>query len=138
MAALVNFSKVAAKLTNKTSLGAVVSVRNHWNKDFKPAPFPQTQKERDAAAKKYNVDPNKYEVYPDDGLGYGDYPKLKDESIELRDPYYPWDYPEHKRNFNEPLHAQHDLYSEDRYNSSKKLRWRHLNNLLTCERVVWF
>ena len=119
MATLVKFSRVAAKLTNKSSLGAVVSVRNHWNKDFKPAPFPQTQKEREAAAKKYGVPIEQYEVYPDNGLGYGDYPKLKDESIELRDPYYPWDYPEHKRNFNEPLHAQHDLYSEDRYNTGK-------------------
>lgn len=117
MAALVNFSKVAAKLTNKTSLGAVVSIRNHWNKDYKPAPYPQTQKEREAAAKKYDIPVEKYQVYDDDGTGYGDYPKLEDKSLELKDPFYPYDYPEHRRNFNEPLHAQHDLYSEDRYNT---------------------
>lgn len=120
MAALVNFSKVAAKLSNKTSLGAIISVRNHWNKDFKPAPFPLTQKERDAAAKKYGVPKEQYQPYPDDGLGFGDYPKLPDVSIELRDPYYPYDYPEHKRNFNEPIHAELDLYSEDRYNTGEK------------------
>lgn len=119
MAALVNFSKVAAKLTNKTSLGAVVSVRNHWNKDFKPAPYPKTQKEREASAKKYGIPIEEYKTYDDDGLGYGDYPKLEDKSVELRDPYYAYDYPEHKRNFNEPIHAQIDLYSEDRYNNGK-------------------
>jgi NADH dehydrogenase (ubiquinone) 1 beta subcomplex subunit 8 len=119
MAALVKFTRAAGKLTNKSSLGAVVSVRNHWNKDFKPAPFPQTQKEREAAAKKYGIPIEEYQPYPDDGLGYGDYPKLKDESIELRDPYYAWDYPEHKRNFLDPLHVDHDLYSEDRWNNGK-------------------
>jgi NADH dehydrogenase (ubiquinone) 1 beta subcomplex subunit 8 len=120
MAALVKFTRAAGKLTNKSSLGAVISVRNHWNKDFKPAPFPQTQKEREAAAKKYGIPIEEYEPYPDDGLGYGDYPKLKNESIELRDPYYAYDYPEHKRNFNEPLHADIDLYSEDRWYSGNK------------------
>lgn len=58
--------------------------------------------------------------YPDDGEGYGDYPKLKDESVELRNPYYPYDHPEFRRNFNEPIHAEIDMYSEDRYNTSKK------------------
>lgn len=63
MAALVKFTRLA-KFTNKTSLGAVVSVRNHWNKDFKPAPFPESQKERDAAAKKYNISKEEYQPYP--------------------------------------------------------------------------
>lgn len=121
MAALVKFTRAAGKLTNKSSLGCVVSVRNHWNKDFKPAPFPQTQKEREAAAKKYGIPVEEYQPYPDDGLGFGDYPKLKDQSIELRDPYYAWDYPEHKRNFGEPLHAEHDLYCEERWNNGKSL-----------------
>lgn len=125
MAALVKFTKVAAKLTNKSSLGAVVSIRNHWNKDFKPAKFPETQKEREASAKKYGIPIEKYETYPDDGMGYGDYPKLKNESVELRDPYYAYDYPEHKRNFNDPIHADIDVYSEDRYNTSKRSSRRY-------------
>lgn len=120
MAALVKFGRVAVKLTNKSSLGAVVSVRHHWNKDFKPALYPETQKEREAAAKKYGIPIEEYEVYPNDGEGFGDYPKLKNESVELRDPYYAWDYPEHKRNFNDVIHAEIDMYSEDRYNTSKK------------------
>ena len=119
--ALTNFSRVAlTKLTNKSSLGAIVSIRNHWNKDFKPAPLPKTQKEREASAKKYGIPIDQYETYPDNGLGYGDYPKLADKSVDLRDPYYPYDYPEFKRNFNDPLHAQTDMYSEDRFSTGKK------------------
>lgn len=120
MASLVKFAQVAAKLSNKTSLGAIISVRNHWNKDFKPGPYPKTQAEREAAAKKYNLPIEEYEVYPDDGLGYGDYPKLKRQSVDLRDPFYPWDYPEHRRNFNEPIHADIDEISEDRCSTGKK------------------
>lgn len=120
--ALANVSRVAlSKLTNKSCLGAVVSVRNHWNKDFKPAPYPQTQKEREASAKKYGIPVDKYEVYPDNGLGYGDYPKLPNDSVDTRDPYYAYDYPEFKRNFNDPMHAETDLYSEDRYSTGKKI-----------------
>lgn len=120
MAALVKFGRVAVKLTNKSSLGAVVSVRHHWNKDFKPALYPETQKEREASAKKYGIPIEQYEVYPNDGEGYGDYPKLKDESVDQRDPYYTWDYPEHRRNFQDVIHAEIDLYSEDRLSTSKK------------------
>lgn len=128
MAALQKFSQAAAKLTNKSSLGAIVSVRNHWNKDFKPALYPETQKQREQAAKKYGIPIEKYEPYPDDGLGYGDYPKLPNISADAKDPYYPYDYPEHKRNFGEPIHADADLYSEDRWNNCKKTRDRIWNS----------
>lgn len=74
-----------------------------WNKDFKPSPLPKTDEERRAAALKYNLHPSEYETYPNDGTGYGDYPKLPIVSGEVRDPNYPWDYPEIKRNFNEPV-----------------------------------
>lgn len=47
--------------------------------------------------------PSEYQPYPDDGLGFGDYPKLKDEPVESRDPYYPWDMPELKRNFGDTV-----------------------------------
>uniref|UniRef100_A0A7R9IFF5 NADH dehydrogenase [ubiquinone] 1 beta subcomplex subunit 8, mitochondrial n=1 Tax=Timema tahoe TaxID=61484 RepID=A0A7R9IFF5_9NEOP len=101
-------------------------VRNHWNKDYKPGPYPVTQKERDAAAKKYGLLPAEYEPYPDDGLGHGDYPKLPAISGDDKDPYYPWDFPEHKRNFNEPIHVHADMYGEDRYNVSFKPRFSRL------------
>lgn len=78
-------------------------VYSDWNKDYKPAPFPKTEQEIAAAAKKYNLLPEEYKPYADDGLGYGDYPHLPDVSIETRDAYYPYDFPEHKRNFKEPV-----------------------------------
>lgn len=74
-----------------------------WNKDFKPAKFPETDKEREAAARKYGLHPAEYQPYPNDGLGYGDYPKLADTPVEARDPYYPYDFPELKRNLHEPV-----------------------------------
>lgn len=37
-----------------------------WNKDFKPGPFPQTEEERRAAAKKYGLLPEEYKPYPED------------------------------------------------------------------------
>lgn len=74
-----------------------------WNKDFKPGKYPETEEERRAAAKKYNMLPEEYKPYADDGMGCGDYPKMPDIAIESKDPYYPYDFPEHKRNFNEPV-----------------------------------
>ncbi|GJQ72968.1 hypothetical protein Trydic_g1607 [Trypoxylus dichotomus] len=96
------------------------TIRNHWNKDFKPLPYPKTQEEREAAAAKYGLTTAEYEVYPDNGTGLGDYPKLPDISGEAKDPFYPWDFPELKRNFGEPIHADADLMGEDRYDVSKK------------------
>uniref|UniRef100_U5EVZ6 Putative mitochondrial electron transport n=1 Tax=Corethrella appendiculata TaxID=1370023 RepID=U5EVZ6_9DIPT len=131
MAALINGLKFAAKISNKNPSILYLAARNagHWNKDFKPAPYPKTEREREEAAKKYGLHPSEYEPYPDDGLGYGDYPKLKDEAIESRDPYYPYDFPEHKRNFNEPIHAEIDYHSEDRYGTAAPLRYS-LNKML--------
>ena len=74
-----------------------------WNKDWKPGPYPRTQEERAAAAKKYGMRVEDYEPYPDDGTGYGDYPKLPRVSTESRDPYEEWDIPEVKRNYGEPV-----------------------------------
>ncbi|XP_044761284.1 NADH dehydrogenase [ubiquinone] 1 beta subcomplex subunit 8, mitochondrial [Coccinella septempunctata] len=104
-----------SKLTLANSKVVLSSVRHHWNKDFKPGPYPKTEAERLAAAKRYGLDPSEYEPYRDDGTGYGDYPKFKAESGDSRDPFYPWDNPEFKRNYNENMHVQFDLIREDRY-----------------------
>lgn len=72
-----------------------------WNKDYKPGPYPKTAAERAAAAEKYGLPVEEYQPYPDDGTGCGDYPALPYESGDSKDPYYPWDNPEIKRNFNE-------------------------------------
>ena len=74
-----------------------------WNKDWKPGPYPKTDAERIAAAKKYGLLPQDYEPYPDDGFGYGDYPKLPLVSTDQKDPFHDWDYPDLKRNFAEPV-----------------------------------
>ncbi|KAA0195767.1 hypothetical protein HAZT_HAZT006136 [Hyalella azteca] len=86
----------------------------HWNDDWKPGPYPKTEAERIAAARKYGLLPEDYEPYPDDGWGYGDYPKLPIVSAESRDPYEDYDFPEYRRNFGEPVHADFDIYGLDR------------------------
>ena len=99
-----------------------ISVRNHWNKDYKPGPYPKTPQERLAAIEKYQVMPSTYEAYEDDGRGCGDYPKLPLVSGDGRDPFYPWDQPDARRNYNEMIQAEEDFYSEVRYDISARLR----------------
>lgn len=80
-----------------------------WNYQYQPGPYPKTLEERAAAAKKYNLSLDEYEPYPED-MGYGDYPKLPEVGIESKDPYYPYDNPEYKRNFNEPVSLNYLIY----------------------------
>ncbi|KAI4487699.1 hypothetical protein M0802_011889 [Mischocyttarus mexicanus] len=79
--------------------------------------IPKTEEEIKKAAEKYNLHPREYKTYDDDGFGYGDYPKLPFIGAEARDPYYPYDFPEFKRNLHEPLHIQADIIGEDRYSA---------------------
>ena len=74
-----------------------------WNKDYKPGPYPRTEEEKLKAAERYGLHPSEYKLYPNDGTGWGDYPKLPEVGADSKDPYYPWDNPELKRNFNEPV-----------------------------------
>ncbi|KAL5275079.1 NDUFB8 family protein [Megaselia abdita] len=116
-----------------------IAVRNHWNKDFKPAKYPETEQEKLAAAKKYYLLPEEYKPYANDGLGQGDYPKLDDGlGVENKDSYYPYDFPEHKRNFNEPLSADYNLYSEDRYSQAEKPRYSSIYYLSCFLGVMTF
>ncbi|KAL1490702.1 hypothetical protein ABEB36_013356 [Hypothenemus hampei] len=122
MNSLVKTSKISI-LRNKSVIPFLTAVRSHWNKDFKPGPYPITEEQRIAAAKKYGIPIEEYEPYPDNGSGSGDYPKFRPESGESRDPFYPWDNPELKRNFGETLHSDFDMYTEDRYDINRKLRY---------------
>ncbi|CAH1176184.1 unnamed protein product [Phaedon cochleariae] len=106
----------------KTNPILFAAIRNHWNKDYKPAAYPRTENERIAAAEKYQLQPEEYQPYPDDGSGRGDYPNLPAISGDSKDPFYPWDHPELKRNFNEPMHADFGLIREDRYDVNAKLK----------------
>lgn len=96
-----------------------VRLAAYWNKDWKPGPYPKTDAERIAAAKKYGLLPQDYEPYPDDGLGYGDYPKLPIVSADMKDSLYNWDYPEMKRDFGEPMNTQYDAYTEERLSNAR-------------------
>ncbi len=72
-------------------------------KDFMPGPYPKTEAERVAAAKKYNMRVEDYEPMPDDGLGFGDYPKLGPISADMKSDFEEWDDTYNKRNYGEPV-----------------------------------
>ncbi|CAF0708659.1 unnamed protein product [Brachionus calyciflorus] len=72
-------------------------------KDFKPGPYPETEAERRAAAKKYGLKPEDYQPYPNDGFGYGDYPNLGRISTDMKSDWGDYDDPYLKRNFGEPI-----------------------------------
>lgn len=72
-----------------------------WNKDYLVGPYPKTEKERALAAEKYGIPLEEYKPSKDDGYGAGDYPDFPLVSADSKDPFYPWDIPELKRNFNE-------------------------------------
>ncbi|XP_032516667.1 NADH dehydrogenase [ubiquinone] 1 beta subcomplex subunit 8, mitochondrial [Danaus plexippus] len=115
-----------AILTNPHSLRKTVGIfcnaaRNHWNYQYKPGPYPKTMAERQAAAKKYGLSIEEYQPYPEE-MGYGDYPKLPDIGTDSKDPHYPYDLPDLKRNFNEPFHVASEIIGEDRFNISVKHR----------------
>ncbi|CAN9509164.1 unnamed protein product [Ophioblennius macclurei] len=88
------------------------------SKDGLPGPYPKTPEERAAAAKKYNMRVEDYEPYPDNGEGFGDYPKLPDRSQHERDPWYKWDHPDLRRNWGEPMHWDFDMYIRNRVDTS--------------------
>lgn len=74
-----------------------------FTKDYKPGPYPKTEEERKAAAKKYGMLPEDYEPYPDNGLGFGDYPKMPEVSTDMKSPFEEYDDPYLKRNYAEPV-----------------------------------
>ncbi|XP_020373786.1 NADH dehydrogenase [ubiquinone] 1 beta subcomplex subunit 8, mitochondrial isoform X2 [Rhincodon typus] len=88
------------------------------SKDMLPGPYPSTPEERAQAAKKYNMRVEDYEPYPDDGMGFGDYPKLPDRSQQERDPWYTWDEPDLRRNWGEPMHWDFDMFIRNRVDTS--------------------
>lgn len=47
-------------------------------------------------------------------MGYGDYPQVPDVPAECRDQFYPWDFPESRRNFGDVVHPECDYYDETR------------------------
>ncbi|KAL8186636.1 UNVERIFIED_CONTAM: NADH dehydrogenase 1 beta subcomplex subunit 8 ndufb8 [Gekko kuhli] len=100
-------------------------------RELLPGPFPRTPEERAAAARKYNLRLEDYEPFPDDGMGYGDYPKLPDRSQQERDPYYSWDQRDLRRNHGEPLHWDFDMFLRTRVDTTPTvLPWHTMRNCL--------
>ncbi|XP_058666717.1 NADH dehydrogenase [ubiquinone] 1 beta subcomplex subunit 8, mitochondrial [Ammospiza nelsoni] len=91
---------------------------SEMSKDTMPGPYPRTPEERAAAAKKYNMRVEDYQPYPDDGMGYGDYPMLPNKSQYERDPWYQWDQPDMRYNWGEPMHWDFDMYIRNRADTS--------------------
>ncbi|XP_054899239.1 NADH dehydrogenase [ubiquinone] 1 beta subcomplex subunit 8, mitochondrial [Poeciliopsis prolifica] len=119
----VGFQRLAKALAKRkgSGLSALVSgcrAASGATKDSLPGPFPKTPEERAAAAKKYNLRVEDYEPYPDNGEGYGDYPKLTNRSQHERDPWYQWDHPDLRRNWGEPMHWDFDMYIRNRVDTS--------------------
>ncbi|XP_061715520.1 NADH dehydrogenase [ubiquinone] 1 beta subcomplex subunit 8, mitochondrial [Cydia pomonella] len=109
-------------VVRKTAAIFCNATRNHWNYQYKPGPYPVTLEQREAAAKKYGLSIEEYQPYPEE-MGYGDYPKMPDIGADSKDPFYPYDQPELKRNFNEPMHARAEIFGEDRYDISMRPRF---------------
>ncbi|KZC13964.1 NADH dehydrogenase [ubiquinone] 1 beta subcomplex subunit 8, mitochondrial, partial [Dufourea novaeangliae] len=82
-------------------------------KKWIPGMYPETEEERKAAAEKYGLHPYEYKPYPNDEHSVGDYPELPQLSVEAQDPYYPWDFPASRRNYNEPVHRHFDIMGPD-------------------------
>lgn len=105
---------ISQRFWRKNTSVLLTAARNHshWEKDYYPGPFPRTEKERAAAAQKYGIPVEEYKPIPDGS--WGDYPDFPQISGDSKDPYYPWDMPELKRNFNEVMHENFDNIREDR------------------------
>ncbi|ESO88938.1 hypothetical protein LOTGIDRAFT_106520, partial [Lottia gigantea] len=85
-----------------------------------PRKYPTTPEERIAAAKKYGLHIDDYKPIADEGFGAGDYPDLEPKSFAARDPYYEWDYPYVRRNYNEARNAEEEYFKGHRYDESQK------------------
>merc|ERR1719228_16602 len=123
MAGVVGFQRWVRALNRARVAGmpALVSASRAASgpsKAMLPGPYPKTPEERAAAAKKYNMRVEDYEPFPDNGMGFGDYPKLPDRSQHERDPHYKWDHPDLRRNWGEPIHWDFDMYIRNRVDTS--------------------
>ena len=101
---------------NMVPMGAWTA--SHITKDMLPGPYPKTPEERAATTKKYNMGVEDYNPYPDDGMGFGDYPKLPDRSQQERGPWYDWDHPDLRLNWGEWMHWDLDTYIRNRVDTS--------------------
>ncbi|XP_070535258.1 NADH dehydrogenase [ubiquinone] 1 beta subcomplex subunit 8, mitochondrial-like [Ptychodera flava] len=88
-------------------------------RDELPGQYPETAEERARAAKKYNMRVEDYKPYPDDGLGWGDYPKLERQHVDTRSHWDDWDFPDIRRNYGDVYHIDEDIMWRNRPNWDK-------------------
>ncbi|XP_061428837.1 NADH dehydrogenase [ubiquinone] 1 beta subcomplex subunit 8, mitochondrial [Lethenteron reissneri] len=101
--------------------GVAAASASTSSKSQLPGPYPRTPEEVAAAARKYNMHPSDYKPYPDDGMGYGDYPQLPEKSQHEKDPSYHWDSADLRRNWGEPMHFEFDMYTRNRVDTTPLL-----------------
>ena len=77
--------------------------------DIIARPYPETEKERAAAAAKYGLKPEDYKVY--DHKFFGDYPKVPDRPMTDRDRFYDWDMPGLQRDYGDIVSYYNTLRS---------------------------
>ncbi|CAL8106653.1 unnamed protein product [Calicophoron daubneyi] len=104
----------ALRLLRGATLGSAAPFRKmaYWNIEWKPAPYPCTQAQREAAAKRYGLLLSDYQPFENDGLAPGDYPYLRPMNEAFRDPWEHYDFYPVKRNYNEPVPFYWEFYSE--------------------------
>lgn len=115
-AVTMNLIRATGKLLlNSKSFKSRPSVRGaiYLDRDWMPGPYPKTESERLAAAKKYNLLPEEYQAYDPEKweFAYGDYPQLPNRTPHDQDPYYAWDYYAYSKNYGEPYHINTEIYS---------------------------
>ncbi|XP_077999940.1 NADH dehydrogenase [ubiquinone] 1 beta subcomplex subunit 8, mitochondrial-like [Glandiceps talaboti] len=101
-------------LLRRQGVVALQSRNLEMGKDELPGPYPTTPEERAKAAKKYNMRLEDYEPYPDDGLGWGDYPKLPIQHVDSRSHWDDWDFPDIRRNYGDVYHIDEDIMWRNR------------------------
>lgn len=83
------------------------------------ANIPVTPEEKAKAARKYGMIPEDYEPigttdpFVGKFVNYGDYPKMQLEAMNEMPTHYPYDTPEHKRDYGWPIHID-DKWLDDR------------------------
>ncbi|XP_074662098.1 NADH dehydrogenase [ubiquinone] 1 beta subcomplex subunit 8, mitochondrial-like [Tubulanus polymorphus] len=128
---------LASLLARNGYLATPLRQASYWNQDWRATPGePKTPEEKSAAAKKYGMLPEDYEPYPDDGTGFGDYPKLPYVGGDIRSPNDDWDMPEMKRNFMEPLNLHQDIIGEDRWNPNHDQMYKYSLNVMMSFFVI--
>ncbi|KAF6026188.1 NDUFB8 [Bugula neritina] len=112
---LKKFHKIDRHFFPQRLLTTTATTPAAWNYQWKPSPYPKTQAEREAAAKKYGLRVEDYEPYdPYKDPGYGDYPKVGWIGASHKDPYQDYDFPHMGTDYKEVLHPDADLATYDR------------------------